>query len=68
MKKIMVLLLFIVHEDINSSWISANNNIYGTNFKTFLISENEQERKYWKKAKKWNVQNEDIVNFQGSIV
>jgi len=46
MKRFMVLLLFIVHEAINSSWISANNNVYGTNFKTFLFSENEQERKY----------------------
>jgi len=63
----MVLLLFIAHEDIHSSWISANNKAYATNFKTFLFSENEQERKYWKKAKKWNIQNEDIVNFQVSM-
>jgi len=53
----MLLLLFIVHEDIHSSWVSANNKVYGNNFKTLLFSENEQERKYWKKAKKWNTQN-----------
>jgi hypothetical protein len=42
----MALLLFIVHEDIHSSWISANNKVYGTNFKTFLFSGNEKEREY----------------------
>jgi len=42
----MALLLFIVHGDIHSSWISANNKVYGTNFKTFLFPENEKEGKY----------------------
>lgn len=46
MKRFMLLLLFIVHEDIHSSWVSANNKVYGNNFKTLLFSENEQERKY----------------------
>jgi hypothetical protein len=47
----MVLLLFIVHEDIHLSWISANKKVYGTNFKTFLFSENEQERKIERKPR-----------------
>jgi len=50
MERFMVLLLVIVHEDIHSSWISANK-AYGTNFKTFLFSENEQERNIERKSR-----------------
>jgi hypothetical protein len=51
MKRFMVLLLSIVREDIHLSWISANNKVHGTFFKTFLFSENEQERNIERKPR-----------------